>query len=121
MSESQSGPLLGREDRGEVTVLRVKVPMLRSDETTESLFGQACSVVEGEGRPRLVLNLGGVEYLASAAVGKLVTLMRTVRSAGGRLVLCKVTRAVEELLRVTHLADVLLLYDDEQEAVASFG
>jgi anti-anti-sigma factor len=121
MGEIQAGPLLEREDRGEVTVLRVKVPMLRSDETTEALFGQACEVAEGDGRSRLVLNLDGVVYLASAAVGHLVTLLRAVRSAGGRLVLCKVTPAVGELLRVTHLADVLLLYDDEQDAVASFG
>ena len=121
MSESKAGPLLGREDLGDVTVLRVKVPMLRNDETTESLFGQARAVVEGEGRSRLVLNLGGVEYLASAALGHLVRLMRAVQSAGGRLILCKVTRTVQELLRVTPLADVLLAYDDEQEAVASFG
>ena len=121
MGETQGGPLLGREDEGGVTVLRVKVPMLRSDETTESLFGQAGAVVEEEGRSRLVLNLGEVQYLASAAVGKLVTLMRAVHSAGGRLVLCKVTRTVGELLRITHLADVLVAYDDEQEAVASFG
>jgi anti-anti-sigma factor len=122
MGEAQAGLLLGREECGDVTALRVKVLMLRrSDETTESLFGRACAVVEDDGRFRLVLNLDGVVYLASAAIGKLVRLMRTVRSAGGRLVLCKVTRTVEDLVRVTHLADVLLLYDDEQDAVASFG
>jgi anti-anti-sigma regulatory factor len=47
--------------------------------------------------------------------------MRKVRSAGGRLVLCKVIRNIEELLQVTHLADILLVYGDEQEAVRSFA
>jgi anti-anti-sigma regulatory factor len=47
--------------------------------------------------------------------------MRKARSAGGRLALCKVTPTVQELLRVSMLADVLVSYDDEQEAVRSFG
>jgi len=58
-------------------------------------------------------------YLASVALGRLVALMRKVHSAGGRLALCKVSRTMEELLRVSHLADILLAYDDEQEAVRS--
>jgi anti-anti-sigma factor len=47
-------------------------------------------------------------------------LMRKVRAAGGRLVLCKVRPTIEDLLRVTQLADVLPHYADEQEAVCSF-
>src|SRR5262245_2034823 len=121
MSEAQAGPYLGREDYGAVTVLRVKVTTLPGDETTEALFQQAASVVEDAGRTRFVLNLDGVVFLASAALGQLVTLMRKVRSAGGRLVVCKVTRRIEELLQVTHLADLLLVYADEQEAVRSFA
>jgi anti-anti-sigma factor len=121
MSEVQASQSLGREDFGDVTVLRVKVPTLPDDETTEALFRQVSSVVEDAGRSRLVLNLDGVVFLASAALGRLVTLMHKVRSAGGRLVLCRVTRNIEELLQVTHLADLLLVYGDEQEAVRSFA
>jgi anti-sigma B factor antagonist len=111
---------LQREDFGDVTVLRLKVPMLRTDELTEVLFEQAYAVVDAEGRNRLVLNCEGVEYLASAALGKLVTLMRKARAAGGRLALCKVNRTVEQLLQVSRLSDVLLNYEDEQEAIRSF-
>ena len=121
MSEGQDSALLEREDSGDVTVLRVNVPTLPGDETTETLFRQAASVVEDAGRTRLVLNLNGVVFLASAALGQLVTLMRKVRSAGGRLVLCKVAPRIEELLQVTHVAEILLIYADEQEAVQSFA
>ena len=121
MSETQLSPALGREDFGDVTVLRVKVPTLPSDETTEALFRQATAVVKDAGRARLVLNLGGVVFLASAALGQLVTLMRKARSAGGRLVVCKVDRRIEELLQVTHIAEIVLVYADEQEALRSFA
>jgi anti-anti-sigma factor len=121
MSETPASPLLGQEDFGNVTVLRVQVPMLRGDQTTEALFEEACALVETAHRSKLVLNCAAVVYLASMALGKLVALMNKVRSAGGRLALCKVTPTVEELLRVTHVGDVLLTYADEQEAVRSFG
>jgi anti-anti-sigma factor len=121
MSETQRDSFLERADVGEVTVLRLKLPMLYADETTAALFEQACAVVVEDQRRRLVLNCAVVVYLASTALGKLVSLMRTVNAAGGRLTLCKVTRTVQELLRVSRLADILLSYDDEQEAVRSFG
>ncbi len=121
MSEPQASPLLGREDFGDVTVLRLNVPMLRGDKTTDAIFEQTFALVDETHRSKLVLNCGVVVYLASAALGRLVVLMRKVHSAGGRLALCKVNRTMEELLRVSRLADILLAYDDEQEAVRSFG
>jgi anti-sigma B factor antagonist len=121
MSETRTSDVLEREDFGDVTVLRVQVPMLRGDQATEALFEQTYSLVDDAGRSRLVLNLAGVEYFASMAIGKLVTLIRKVHSAGGRLVVCKLTRTLEATLQVTHLADLLHHYDDEQEAVRSFS
>jgi anti-anti-sigma factor len=121
MSEAHAGTLLEREDFGDVTVLRLKLPMLYGDEATASLFEQASAVVVEARRCRMVLNCAAVEFLASMALGKLVSLLRKVHSAGGRLILCKVPRTVQEVLRVTRLSDILVSYDDEQEAVRSFG
>jgi anti-anti-sigma factor len=121
MSENRTAGLLEREDIGNVTVLRVKVPMLRGDEQTEALFQQAFSLVEEAGRSQLVLNLEGVVFLASMAIGRLVLLINKSRAARGRLTACRVSQTIGELLRMTHLADILLLYGDEQEAVRSFG
>ena len=117
MSGIQPGQWLERQDFGDMTVLRVKAPMLRTDETTEAVFEQACSVVDAAGRSRLVLNFEGVGYMASTAIGKLILLMRKATSAGGKLVLCKLSRPLEEVLRVCRLSDVLPSYADEQEAL----
>src|SRR5437870_324464 len=120
MSEAQASTLLERADFGDVTVLRLKLPMLYGDETTADLFEQASAVVVEAHRCRLVLNCALVEYLNSMALGKLVSLLHKVNAAGGRLILCKVPRRVQEVLQVTRLADILLSYDDEQDAVRSF-
>jgi anti-anti-sigma factor len=108
------------QDFGDVTVLRLKVPMLRADEVTEALFEQTYSLVDEAGRSRLVLNCDGLVYLASRVLGKLVTLLRKVRAAGGRLALCKVHPTIAGVLQTARLADVLLSYADEQDAIRSF-
>jgi anti-anti-sigma factor len=118
MSETQ--PLtLEREDVGNVTVLRLKARMLPSDETTENLFAQAYSVVDEARRSRVVLNLDGVEFVASVAIGKIITLMRKTRSAGGALLLCNVSPSVLGVLHITKLSDILHIYADEREALRS--
>src|SRR5262245_37533473 len=120
MNAKQSTSVLGREDIGGVTVLRFRLPTLREDEPTQDAFNRADQAVEA-GRSRLVLNLDGVGFVASAALGRLVTLLHKARAAHGRLVLCNVTRAIEELLRATRLADVLLTCAGEREAVQAFA
>jgi anti-anti-sigma factor len=121
MSEKQSNPALERQDFGDVTVLRARVSMLRGDETTEVFFQEAFALVGEAGRSKLVLNLDGVVFLASVALGKLAVLTRTIRAAGGRLVLCKLARTLEEVLQTTHLTDLIPIYGEEQEAVQSFA
>ncbi len=111
------GDVLEREDLDGVTVLRVKAPLLRDDETTERLFREVLAVLDEPGGRNLVLNLGPVEYFASVDVGKLAVLGRKGR---GRLALCRLTPAVERTLEATHLADVLPIFGDEEAAVRSF-
>jgi anti-sigma B factor antagonist len=121
MSDTEAARLLGREDVGDVTVMRPTVPMLRSDETTELLFRQLHAVVDEAGRSRLVLNFDEVVFISSMVIGKLVMLLHKVRRAGGRLAVCKLGRTIFELMQMTHLDEVVPIYGDQQEAVRSFA
>jgi anti-sigma B factor antagonist len=121
MSDLQLGLCLEREDFGDVTVLRIKATALHDDKSTRDLFEQASHLVESEGRSRLVLNFDGVGFMASAALGKLVQLMRMTASAGGKLTVCRLSRPLNELLRVSRLSDLLPSYADEQEALQALA
>jgi anti-sigma B factor antagonist len=121
MAELPKSNSLERQDVNDVTVLRVQVPLLLSDETTEELFERLFSFVENSGRDKLVLNVGAIQALASAALGKLVTLYRKSAAKKVRVVMCDVTPSVARILQITRLADVLIAYDSEGEALASFG
>jgi anti-sigma B factor antagonist len=58
-------------------------------------------------RPRLRLDLGGVRYLGSTGLGKLLVLLKRVRAAGGQLAVDNAGPVVYEVFRVTRLTDIL--------------
>ena len=97
MKDMQSTDSFEREDFGDVTVMRVRVTMLRDDEATAALFQKIDSLVEEAGRSRLVLNFDRVVFLASVGIGRVVSLLHKVRKAGGKLLLCKVNQAIDDI------------------------
>src|SRR5262249_33599508 len=112
------GGVLERQEIGDVTVARVKAPLLRDDETTEALFREVFAILDEAGGRKLVVNLGPVEYVTSSVLGKFVLLSRKGR---GRLALCGLTTTLDRMLEATHLADVLTVFRTEEEAVRSFA
>jgi anti-sigma B factor antagonist len=120
MASTHGGHWLEREDLGDVTVVRLKLPRLQDDDA-HTIFKQIYSLVDDMGRSRLVLSLGPVTFLPSMALGKLVMLNRKAQAAGGRLAVCQLTPEAREVLDVTHLSDLFQLFATEQEAVRSFA
>jgi anti-anti-sigma factor len=74
---------------------------------TDAVGEQLSHLIEGRTRPQLHLDLVGIRYVSSSALGKLLALNRKVRAAGGRLVLCNPSPAVVEVLTVTGLHTIL--------------
>lgn len=53
--------------------------------------------------PRVILDLSGVEYIASAMLGLLVNVRQRVRSLGGKLVLASVPRRLLDTILATSM------------------
>jgi anti-sigma B factor antagonist len=69
---------------------------------------------------RIVLNLGGVNYIDSGGLGTLVALYTTAHQGGGSIKLCNLTQRVGDLLQVTKLLTIFEVYDSEDKAVDAF-
>ena len=74
-----------------------------------------------KGNNSLVINLAGVNYIDSGGLGTLVGLYTSARSQGGHIKLANLTHRVGELLQLTKLLTVFEVYDNELQAVRSFG
>jgi anti-sigma B factor antagonist len=73
------------------------------------------------GNKKILLNLGDVSYVDSSGIGELVSSYTTTSNNGGHLKLLNLTKKIQDLLMITKLLTVFQVYDNEQEAVASFS
>src|ERR1051325_9960507 len=74
-----------------------------------------------DGQRKILLNLGDVNYIDSAGLGALISSYTTTKREGGQLKLVNLTKRIQDLLAITKLITVFDTYDDEREAVESFG
>lgn len=74
-----------------------------------------------QGHKNLLVDLSNVSYVDSAGLGELVQAYATARNRGGALKLLNVTKRLKDLLVVTKLLTVFDSYENEADALASFG
>jgi len=67
---------------------------------------------------RILLHLGGIDYIDSAGLGLLVRCLTRIQNASGQLSLCALSPKVSEVLRVTKLDGPLRSYITEADAIA---
>lgn len=73
------------------------------------------------GRPALVVDLSGVGFSGSAALGNLVALQRDVRSSGGRILICNVDATVAEVFRASKLESLFEFVADRPAALEAIA
>jgi anti-sigma B factor antagonist len=73
-----------------------------------------------QGQSKIMLNLSRVTHIDSSGIGEMVRALTTTRSQGGQLKLVNVSQPVNEILKITHLAALFDIAEDETSGVASF-
>jgi len=75
------------------------------------------SHVRAKGKPDLVVDLNGVVFAGSAALGGFLALLRVARQQGGRLVFCNVDENVQEVFRISKLTPMFVFVEDRAAAL----
>ena len=91
----------------------MSMPGLPARDST-SVLGVVCGLY-------CMLNLRGVPYIDSTALGEIVRAYTTATRFGGALKLLNVHGRVHDLLVITRLASVFDSFDTEADAIRSFG
>lgn len=110
ISERQAGDITILDMDGKVTIGEGSVA-LRT--TIRRLLG--------EGKKKILLNLGNVGYVDSSGIGELVSSFTAVNKEGGSLKLLNLTQKIQDLLAITKLLTVFDVYDSESEALSSYN
>jgi stage II sporulation protein AA (anti-sigma F factor antagonist) len=88
---------------GGVLLVTISEANLTGDALAEALRRELLTALAHSGAAKIVLDLGKVTYMSSAAFRPLLSLKRKIQELGGRLVLCGLKGEVEHIFRVTRL------------------
>jgi anti-sigma B factor antagonist len=110
ISERQAGDVTVLDLSGKVTIGEGSVALRN-----------AIRRLLGEGKNKILLNLGGVGYIDSSGIGEIVSSFTAVNKEGGTLKLLNLTQKIQDLLAITKLLTVFDVFDSEAEALSSFS
>jgi len=74
--------------------------------------------VAAKGRPEVVIDLLGIGFAGSAALGNFMAMHRLAKQRGGRLIFCNVDPTVFEVFRVSKLDPLFTFVTDGAAALA---
>jgi anti-sigma B factor antagonist len=111
---------LTMSDVGEVTVVRFVDRKILDELNIQELGQELFQLVEEDNKTRLLLNFQQVEFLSSAALGKLITLDKKVKAHGGKMKFSNIRPEIYEVFAITKLNKLFDIKDDESDALAAF-
>jgi anti-sigma B factor antagonist len=107
-------------DVGDVTVVHFRDPKIIEDLRIQELGQELFQLVEAEQRKKLLLNFSAVDFLSSAALGKLITLDKKVKGHQGVMKFCNIRPEIYEVFAITRLNKLFDIKRDEADGLAAF-
>ena len=91
------------EDIGDITVVNFVDKKILDEQNIQVIGEQLFQLVDELGRRKVLLNFKNVEFLSSAALGKLIMLAKRAAKWGAPVVLAHLDPLIKEVFDVTHL------------------
>ncbi len=110
-------PLISVDSFGEIIILRIQADAI-NDHHNSGRFRDELKAVLAQ-RSSVVVDLGQVDYLSSTGSGELVRIHFHTTRIGGRIIFCRLTPVVRDLLRVNKLDRMFQIVSSLGEAMAA--
>ncbi len=104
---------------GEIIILEPKGNFVGGEETDD--LRDTIKKYADIGNKKLIIDLGGVSYLNSTALGVLISSHANYTKREGQVKLCQINKNLENLFVITKLSLIFDSYPNQQEAIASFA
>jgi len=109
------------ENNGEVSIVGFVDRRILDEANIQIIADQLFGLVDDQRRRKIILNFVNVEYLSSAALGKLITLHKKLVSVQGKLVLCNISPQIFEVFAITKLDKIFVIKKELPDALGFFG
>ncbi len=104
---------------GEIGLIEVTGPVLSLEENAE--LRKAIADFSSRGGQKLLVDLSGVTFMNSTAIGVLVSSHMSYAKKRWEFKLCGVNKRVNVIFTVTKLNRVFAIYETRKEAIQSFS
>lgn len=108
------------DEVGDVTIAKFVDKKILDESNIQVIGNQMFGLVDDDGRQKIVLDFDNVEYLSSAALGKLITMDKKVKAAKGKLRLCSIRPDIYEVFAITKLNKLFDIHEDREKAIEGF-
>lgn len=105
---------------GDITVVHFLDSRIIEDIAIQQLGNELFSLVEVDGRKKLVLNFATVNFMSSSALSKLINLHKKVAANSGEMKLCNISADIREIFTITNLNRLFDIRKEEADAIAAF-
>ena len=105
------------EEKGDVLIVRVAG---RLDATTSPVLEKKLFALVDNGKLKMVLNFGGIEYLSSAGMRLLLATTKKMSTVDGKVIVCGVATEVLDVIKMAGFDRILSILNTEEEAVKDF-
>ncbi|MGL4462504.1 MAG: STAS domain-containing protein [Planctomycetia bacterium] len=113
------------EENDDVTIVKFIDKRILDEQNIQLIGEQLFELVEVDRRRKLLLNFSNVDYLSSAALGRLITLNKKISDkklpgGAGTLRLCSIKPSIKEVFQITRLDKVFKICDTQEDALKTF-
>jgi anti-sigma B factor antagonist len=108
------------DEIGDVTVAKFIDKKILDESNIQVIGNQMFGLVDDDAREKIILDFSNVEYLSSAALGKLITMDKKVKKAKGKLRLCSIRPDIYEVFAITKLNKLFNIFENREQALEGF-
>ena len=108
------------EDVGDVAVVQFVDKKILDEQNIQMIGDDLFRLVDELGRRKLLLNFTNVDFMSSAALGKLIRLHQRLTQVGGKLVLSGISKDIMQVFVLTKLDKILEIKPDEPSGLQAF-
>lgn len=93
----------------------------RMDALTTSEIERSLMHVVDEGEKKLLIDLGGLDYISSAGLRTLLTTAKRIKAQAGTMVFANLRDHVKEVFEISGFHSLFLVYASVEAALERFG
>lgn len=119
--EARKDGMLSIAKQDEVAIVTFVTSRILDQSNVQQLGEELDALVDEYELKRIVVDFSNVNYMSSAVMGKLVSLLKKVKAAKGKIALCCIEEGILEIFKIMRFDKMFTIYKTNEKAVSKLG